>query len=176
VLVETMDVMTTAFNPGYPAGHPRHAPYACIVVIRTGDLQAIHEKRPELSRSIAIHGKLLRSILRDTSGVELAAMRHEYPHWLRLLGFYREFVTTHYTAAYRMDPRTLPRMSQTRQECAEAMASDRFTASLIAFRAMACSSPDVPVLARVMAQNPDVSIFDVAKIVYGDVSGMYVLA
>jgi hypothetical protein len=45
---------------------------------------------PELSRSIAIHGKLLRSILRDTSGVELAAMRHEYPHWLRLLGFYRE--------------------------------------------------------------------------------------
>jgi hypothetical protein len=176
VLIGSIDIMTTAFNPCYPNEHPRYAPYACLVVIRTEDLRAIHDKRPELSRAIAVHAKckLLRSTLRDTTGIELAAMREEYPAWLRLLGFYEDFVTTHYTAGYRMDPQTLPRLQQIRQNCAEAMASDHFLASLIAFRAMACSSPETPTLAQILAENPDVSVFDVAKIIFGDVSGMYV--
>jgi len=178
VLVGSIDIMTTAFNPCYPIEHPRYTPYACLVVIRTEDLRAIHDKRPELSRTIAVHAKckLLRSTLRDITGIDLGAMREEYPAWLRHLGFYRDFVTTHYTAGYRMDPQTLPRLQQIRQNCAEAMASDHFLASLVAFRAMVCSSPETPTLARILVQNPDVSVFDVARIVFGDVSGMYVPA
>jgi hypothetical protein len=176
VLVGPVDVMTTAFNPAYPTEHPRYAPHACMIVIRTRDLRAIHDRRPDLSRAIAVRSKckLLRSLLQDVTGIAVEAMCEEYDHWLQILNFYRDFVTTHFTAGYRIDPRTLPQLHQTRRRCAEAMASDRFVASLVAFRAMAVKNPDVPILARILERNPNTTVFDIARIVFGDVSGMHV--
>lgn len=170
------DVMTTAFNPCYPAGHPRRAPYACLVVIRTADLKAVHDERPGVARAVAVHSKclLLRSLLADASGIGVDEMRGEFPRWVRALDFYRPFVTTDYTAGRRMDPRTLPRLLEVRRRCAEAMESDRFRASLVAFRARVESDSGLPTLARILRQNPRTTVFDVAAVVYGDVAGMYV--
>jgi hypothetical protein len=55
------------------------------------------------------------------------------------------------------------------------MESERFKASLVAFRIIVGNIPNVPTLNRILAQNPELTVFDIAKVVYGDVSGMYVL-
>lgn len=178
IIVESMDLMMTAFNPCYHRDHPRYAPYSCIVTIRTNDLRNIHDRHPKYSREIAVHSKakVIFSQLRDPSGIQIDPLRAEYARWLEILNYYREFVTNQYTAGYRIDPHTMPRLHETRRLCAEAMATDRFASSLAAFRAIACADSNVPMLKRILEQNPHLSVFDIAKVIFGDVSGMYVPA
>lgn len=177
VVIGGVDVMMTAFNPLYDPVHPRYAPQAVLVVIRSDDLLARHSKNPEISRKIATQAKcmMLLSMLRDRSGLEVDLMCGEYPLWLEALRYYSELVMTVYTDSYRIDPGTLPHLAANRRTLQECLASQQFQGSLVAFRAIIANNPDVPVLNRVLAQNPAISVFDVAKIVYGDVSGMYVL-
>jgi hypothetical protein len=176
VIVGDADIMMTAFNPLYDHQHPRHAPCAVIVIIRTRDLFTIHEKRPDLSFRIATAAKcrMVMSVLANREGLELRAMEREYTAWLDALSYYRDFVTTVFTDSYRMDPRTLPRLEERRKACQEAMESEQFKASLLAFRVIIDKTPGIPTLRRILRQNPDITVFDIAKIVYGDVSGMYV--
>lgn len=177
MVVGDADVMMTAFNPLYDPAHPRFAPYAVLVVIRSRDLRAVHEKSPSIALDIAAHSKckMILSMLRDRSDIALADMRAEYEAWVEALSYYRDFIATAYTAAFRVDPTTVSTMARTRKMVVESMASERFRASLVAFRAMVNTNSDVPCLQRILAQNPDVSVFDIARVVYGDVAGMYVM-
>lgn len=171
-----LDIMVTAFNHHYPAGHPRWSPGAAFVVIRTRDLADSHEKRPDLAMEIAVHAKckLLDSMLADRSTTTVDAMRAEYPTWVRALVVFRDFVTGPYTHAHRIDPQTLPGLGQARRAVHEAMSSPGFARALHAIRTGILASPDLPELARVLRANPRITTFDVAKVVYGDVAGMYV--
>lgn len=102
-------------------------------------------------------------------------MRAEYTAWLSVLSYYQDFVTTTYTDSYRIDPRTLPRLRENRRLSIECIESERFQASLVAFRYIVSNAADLQCLGRILAQNPELTVFDIAKVVYGDVSGMYVL-
>jgi hypothetical protein len=177
VIIGEADIMMTAFNPLYDERHPRYAPHTVFPVIRSRDLLAIHERKPDLSYKIATHAKckIILSMLKDRAGIELDEMRKEYALWLDALSYYHDFVTTTYTDSYRIDPRTLARLDETRRICKECMESERFKASLVAFRIIVGNIPNVPTLNRILAQNPELTVFDIAKVVYGDVSGMYVL-
>lgn len=177
VMVGKADIMMTAFNPLYDREHSRYAPHTVFPVIRSKDLLAIHETRPEVSLRIAAHAKckIILSMLRRRDGIEIEEMRKEYVHWLEALSYYRDFVTTTYTDGYRMDPRTLPRLRENRRISSECMESGRFKASLVAFRIIVSDMPGVPSLRRILTQNPEVTVFDIARVVYGDVAGMYVL-
>lgn len=176
VVVGDIDIMMTAFNPLYDPVHPRYAPHTFFSIIRSKDLLAVHEERPDIAYKIATHAKckIVRSMLTNRFGIDLDAMRNEYDSWLEALGFYKDFITTAYTDSYRMDPRTQPRVEETRRFAQECMQSERFRASLAGFRAMILNSDSLPTLQRILAQNPEVSVFDIARVVYGDVSGMYV--
>jgi hypothetical protein len=176
VMIGEVDIMMTAFNPLYDEEHPRYAPHTVFPVIRSKDLLAIHEKAPNLSFQIATHAKckIILSMLGNRDGLDLAAMRKEFRKWLEILSYYQHFVTTIYTDSYRIDPRTLPHLRDNRRKTKECMESGRFQASLVAFRVVVDNDSDVPSLRRILAQNPDVTVFDIAKVVYGDVAGMYV--
>ncbi len=177
VLIGNADIMMTAFNPLYDAEHPRYAPHTVLPVIRSKDLLAIHEKHPDVSFEISARAKckMVLSMLGNRHGIEIAEMLREYGEWLDALGYYRDLVTTLYTDSYRIDPRTLPRLSVNRKRMRECMESEEFRASLIAFRIIVSENPKVASLRRILSQNPDVTVFDIAKIVYGDVAGMYVV-
>jgi hypothetical protein len=177
VVIGEADIMMTAFNPLYDQEHSRYAPHTVLPVIRSKDLLAIHEKQPNVSFEIAAHAKckIILSKLKNRDGVAIADMRGEYTRWLSALSYYHDFVTTTYTESYRMDPRTLPRLRDNRKLSIECMESERFKASLVAFRYIVTNTPDLQCLRRILAQNPEVTVFDIAKVVYGDVSGMYVL-
>jgi hypothetical protein len=177
VLIGSADIMMTAFNPLYDSEHPRYAPHTVFPVIRSKDLLAIHEKHPDVSFEISAHAKckIILSMLGNRQGIELADMRREHEDWLDALSYYRDFVTTIYTDSYRMDPRTLPRLDENRRIVKECMESERFRASLVAFRIIVSDNAKVPSLSRILAQNPDVTVFDIARVLYGDVAGMYVI-
>jgi hypothetical protein len=177
VLIGNADIMMTALNPLYDAEHPRYAPHTVFPVIRSKDLLAIHENHPDVSFQISAHAKckMVLSMLSNRHGIEIAEMRGEYDEWLDALSYYRDFVTTIYTDSYRIDPRTLPRLSENRRRIRESMESEHFQASLVAFRIIVSENPKVPSLRRILAQNPDMTVFDIARVVYGDVAGMYVI-
>jgi hypothetical protein len=177
IIVGKADIMMTAFNHLYDKEHPRYAPRSLFAVIRAQDLLTIHEKKPSISLKIATTAKckMILSSLSNRDGIKLDEMRMEYTEWLNALSYYRDFVTTIYTDSYRMDPRTLPSLYKNRKISNECIESGRFKCSLTAFRAIIGSNPRVPSLRRILAQNPHVTVFDVARVVYGDVAGMYVL-
>ena len=177
IIVGKADIMMTAFNHLYDKEHPRYAPRSLFAVIRAQDLLAIHEKKPSTSLKIATTAKckMILSSLSNRDGIKLDEMRMEYTEWLNALSYYRDFVTTIYTDSYRVDPRTLPSLYKNRRISNECIESGRFKCSLTAFRAIIGSNPRVPSLRRILAQNPHVTVFDVARVVYGDVAGMYVL-
>ena len=177
VAVGSADIMMTAFNPLYDNQHPRYAPLAVYPIIRSRDLLAVHKDKPELSMRIAVRAKckMILSMLQNRRGLVLRELGLEYPRWLDALGFYRKFITTVYTDSRRIDPRTDAQLGKNRQIVKECMESGRFQASLTAFRIMICNNPRVPVLRRILVQNPAVSVFDIARVVYGDVAGLYVL-
>lgn len=177
IIIGKADIMTTALNPLYDKEHARYAPHTVFPVIRTKDILAIHEKQPDISFKIAAHAKckIILSMLGNRDGIELGEMREEYTEWLEALSYYHDFVMTTYTESYRMDPQTLPQLRKNREISKECMESGRFKASLIGIRIIVNNNPKVPTLKRILAQNPDVTVFDIAKVVYGDVSGMYVL-
>jgi hypothetical protein len=177
IIVGRADIMMTSFNRLYDKGHPRYAPRSVFTVIRAKDLLAIHEKKPSISLKIAATAKckMILSSLSNRDGIKLDEMTREYTEWLNALSYYRDFVTTIYTDSYRMDPRTLPNLYENRRVSNECMESGRFKCSLTAFRAIIASNPRVPSLKRILVQNPHVTVFDVAKVVYGDVAGVYVL-
>lgn len=177
IIIGKADIMTTALNPLYDKEHARYAPHTVFPVIRTKDILAIHEKQPDISFKIAAHAKckIILSMLGNRDGIELGEMREEYTEWLEALSYYHDFVMTTYTESYRMDPQTLPQLRKNREISKECMESGRFKTSLIGIRIIVNNNPKVPTLKRILAQNPDVTVFDIAKVVYGDVSGMYVL-
>lgn len=177
IIVGKADIMMTAFNHLYDKEHPRYAPRSIFAVIRAKDLLAIHEKKPGISLKIATTAKckMILSSLSNHDGIKLDEMTREYPEWLNALSYYRDFVTTIYTDSYRMDPHTLAGLYENRRVSNECIQSGRFKCSLPAFRAIIGSNPKVPSLRRILAQNPHVTVFDVARVVYGDVAGMYVL-
>jgi hypothetical protein len=177
IRVGAADIMMTAFNPLYPASHARYAPHAVLPVIRSRDLRAVHESKPEVSTRIATHAKckILYSMLADREGIGIEAMRAEFPEWLDAVSFYRDFVASLYTDSYRIDPRTLPRLAENRRRSAECMQSGQFRASLLAFRLLIRDNPRVPTLQRMLAQNPALTVFDVARVIFGDMAGMYVV-
>lgn len=177
IVVGGADIMMTAFNPLYDKEHPRYSPHAVLPVIRSKELQTIHRRSPKISFAISAHAKckMILSRLGNRVGIEIADMLAEYPAWLDALSYYRDFVTTVYTDSYRVDPRTFSVLRENRKRAEHAMASERFKASLVAFRALAGGRLDTPSLRRILAQNPAVSVFDIAKIVFGDVAGMYVV-
>lgn len=177
VMVGKADIMMTAFNPLYDKMHPRYAPHTVFPVIRSRDLLTVHQKKPDIALKIATHAKckIILSMLHNRDGIEIEDMRMEYSEWLNALSYYHNFVTTIYTDGYRIDPRTLPRLDENRKIIKECMESERFKGSLLAFRIIVGGDPNLPSLRRILAQNPEVTVFDIAKIVYGDVSGMYVL-
>lgn len=177
VKVGKADIMMTAFNPLYDEEHPRYAPHAVFPVIRSSDLLTIHERKADLSFAIAVHAKckILLSMLKCRDGIDVDQMRKEYPAWVDALSYYRDFITTVYTDAQRLDPRTLPQLSTNRAIVRQCLESSQFRGSLVAFRIILQSNRDIPLLNRILAQNPALTVFDVARIVYGDVAGMYVL-
>lgn len=177
VVIGEADIMMTAFNPLYDQEHSRYAPHTVFPVIRSNDLLAVHEKQPNVSFEIATNAKckIILSTLKNRDGVTIAGMRAEYTAWLSVLSYYQDFVTTTYTDSYRIDPRTLPRLRENRRLSIECIESERFQASLVAFRYIVSNAADLQCLGRILAQNPELTVFDIAKVVYGDVSGMYVL-
>jgi len=177
LIIGQVDIMMTALNPLYDKEHSRYAPHTVFPVIRSKDLLAIHDRKPDISFKIAAHAKskIILSMIRNRDGIEIGEMQKEYTEWLNALSYYRNFVMTTYTESYRIDPRTLPHLRENREISRENMESGRFKASLVAFRVIVNNDPNVPTLKRILAQNPDVTVFDIAKVVYGDVSGMYVL-
>jgi hypothetical protein len=171
------DIMMTAFNPLYDCEHARYAPNVVLPVIRSRDLVNIHERQPDLSYRIAVQAKakIVLSMLSSREGIRTSDIECEYPRWLMALTYYRDFITDVYTDSYRIEPRTLPRIAENRRMVKGALESTRFKASLRALAVMIRKNPDLPLLARILSENPAVSVFDIAKVIYGDTAGMYVM-
>lgn len=174
-LVGNRDLMGTNFNPLYHPDHPRFAPHFVSPVIRSRDLFEIHEKKPELVRSISNHAKskIIWSLVKNREGVSLEDIMKEIELWNRGLADFHRFVMDVDTPSFRLDESTRPVMAEIRKIRKAIVPT--LLAKIPQVKAQLIKYGEVPTLLRILKQNPEINLLEIARIVYGDTSGHYVL-
>ncbi|MEK9159701.1 MAG: hypothetical protein AAB383_03140 [Patescibacteria group bacterium] len=165
----------TTFNPLYPPYHSRYAPHTVYTTIRMKDLSDISERKPELSKKISEHSKskILFSMITNREGVTVDDILKEIELWNRHLFLYNRFVMELDVPSYRLDEETRPVMKEIRGIRKQALPTVIGLAPKAKAHLKTCGQ--TPTLCKILDQNPELSLLEIARVVYGDTSGHYVI-
>lgn len=111
-------------------------------------------------------------MVQNREGISLDDITKEIDEWNRHFFVYHQFVMGLDVPSFRLDEETSPIMMELRRRRKEILQVILTLAPQVKIHLKACRK--TPTLCRILEQNSDLNPLELARIVYGDTSGMYV--